>query len=66
MTVKVGIVGATGYGGGEILRLCIGHPVFELRYVAGESTAGQRQDAQCRSEFPLGRFIVDHCPIANV
>jgi N-acetyl-gamma-glutamyl-phosphate reductase len=42
MTVKVGIVGATGYGGGEILRLCIGHPIFELDYVAGESSAGHR------------------------
>jgi N-acetyl-gamma-glutamyl-phosphate reductase len=42
MGARVGIVGATGYGGGEILRLCIGHPAFELCYVAGESSAGQR------------------------
>jgi N-acetyl-gamma-glutamyl-phosphate reductase len=42
MTYKVGIVGATGYGGGEVLRLCVGHPAFELRYVGGGSSAGQR------------------------
>jgi N-acetyl-gamma-glutamyl-phosphate reductase len=42
MSIKVGIVGASGYGGGEILRLCTGHPEFELCYVAGESSAGRR------------------------
>jgi N-acetyl-gamma-glutamyl-phosphate reductase len=46
VSIKVGIVGATGYGGGEILRLVVGHPAFELRYVGGESSAGQ----------PLGNF----------
>jgi N-acetyl-gamma-glutamyl-phosphate reductase len=38
----IGIVGVSGYGGGELLRLCAGHPSFELAYVGGESTAGQR------------------------
>ena len=42
MSARVGIVGATGYGGGEILRLIVGHPTFELTYVAGQSSAGQR------------------------
>lgn len=39
---RVGIVGVSGYGGGELLRLCAGHPGFELTYAAGESSAGQR------------------------
>jgi len=39
---RVGIVGVSGYGGGELLRLVAGHPTFELAYVAGESSAGQR------------------------
>ena len=38
---RVGIVGVSGYGGGELLRLVAGHPGFELAYVAGESSAGQ-------------------------
>lgn len=38
---RVGIVGVSGYGGGEALRLCATHPNFELAYVAGEGTAGQ-------------------------
>jgi N-acetyl-gamma-glutamyl-phosphate reductase len=38
---RVGIVGVSGYGGGELLRLIASHPGFELAYVAGESSAGQ-------------------------
>jgi len=38
---RVGIVGISGYGGGELLRLCVGHPSFRVTYAAGESTAGQ-------------------------
>lgn len=42
MSIRVGIVGVSGYGGGEALRLCAGHPSFEVVYVAGESSAGSR------------------------
>src|SRR5580693_7683649 len=41
MSIRVGIVGVSGYGGGEALRLCASHPQFEVAYVAGESSAGQ-------------------------
>jgi N-acetyl-gamma-glutamyl-phosphate reductase len=41
MSVRIGIVGVSGYGGGETLRLCAAHPGFEVVYVAGESSAGQ-------------------------
>jgi N-acetyl-gamma-glutamyl-phosphate reductase len=40
MSIRVGIVGVSGYGGGEALRLCATHPAFEVVYVAGESSAG--------------------------
>lgn len=39
--MKIGIVGVSGYGGSELLRLCVAHPTFELAYVGGESSAGQ-------------------------
>ncbi len=42
MSIRVGIVGVSGYGGGEALRLIASHPTFELVYAAGESSAGQR------------------------
>jgi N-acetyl-gamma-glutamyl-phosphate reductase len=40
MSIGVGIVGVSGYGGGEALRLCVTHPAFDVVYVAGESSAG--------------------------
>ncbi len=38
----MGVVGVSGYGGGEILRLCARHPGVEVVYAGGESSAGQR------------------------
>ncbi len=42
MSIRVGIVGISGYGGGEGLRLIANHPAFELVYAAGESSAGSK------------------------
>jgi N-acetyl-gamma-glutamyl-phosphate reductase len=42
MGFRIGIVGVSGYGGGEVLRLCANHPEFEVVYVAGESSAGTK------------------------
>jgi len=39
--VRIGIVGVSGYGGSELLRLCFEHPGFEVVYASGESTVGQ-------------------------
>ena len=39
--MRIGIVGVSGYGGSELLRLCIGHPGFKLVYAAADKTAGQ-------------------------
>ena len=42
MSIRIGIAGISGYGGGELLRLVANHPAFELVYAAGESSAGQK------------------------
>ena len=42
MSIRVGIVGISGFGGGEALRLTASHPSFELVYAAGEGSAGSR------------------------
>ena len=39
---SVGILGASGFTGVELLRLCAQHPQFEVVYAAGDSQAGQR------------------------
>lgn len=42
---KIGIVGATGYTGVELLRLLATHPEVEISYVTSRSNAGTRVDA---------------------
>ena len=39
--IKVGIVGASGYGGVQLVRLLTQHPNAELVYLGGDSSAGQ-------------------------
>ncbi|CAG0991786.1 MAG: N-acetyl-gamma-glutamyl-phosphate reductase [Anaerolineae bacterium] len=39
--VRVSIVGASGYTGGEVLRLLLGHPQVEIVQVTSESNAGK-------------------------
>lgn len=38
--MKVGIAGASGYTGAELLRLCAGHPDMDVAWAAGDSQAG--------------------------
>lgn len=45
MTVKVSIIGASGYGGGELARLLAGHPGVELVHLTADSKAGEAMAA---------------------
>ena len=40
MSIKVGIVGAAGYTGGELLRLLVHHPHTEIAFANSKSSAG--------------------------
>ena len=37
---RVGILGASGYAGAELMRLCAQHPSFEIAFASAESQAG--------------------------
>ena len=39
--MKVGIIGATGYAGAELLRLLLGHPKAEVVHITSESHTGE-------------------------
>ena len=39
--MKIGVIGASGYAGGELLRLLSGHPEFEVCTVTAHSNAGE-------------------------
>jgi N-acetyl-gamma-glutamyl-phosphate reductase len=41
MSLSVAVAGASGYAGGEVLRLLAGHPEFTIRTVTAHSNAGQ-------------------------
>src|SRR5258707_21766 len=43
MSIRVGIVGISGFGGGEAMRLVASHPSFELIYAAGEGSGGDHR-----------------------
>ena len=41
MAIKVGIVGAAGYAGAELVRLLMAHPKFEVAVITSNADAGQ-------------------------
>jgi N-acetyl-gamma-glutamyl-phosphate reductase len=43
--MDVGVIGGSGYGGAELLRLLEQHPAFKVRVVAGGRSAGRRLSA---------------------
>ncbi|WML89838.1 N-acetyl-gamma-glutamyl-phosphate reductase [Thiothrix lacustris] len=55
MKRKIGIVGATGYTGVELLRLLVSHPDVEITCVTSREHAGSRVDAM----FPNLRGYLD-------
>src|SRR4051794_30621783 len=42
MTVRVGIIGASGFTGAELLRLAAGHPDLDVVVATGDTQAGNR------------------------
>ena len=43
--IKVGILGGSGYGGSELLRILLFHPQVEIKLVTANEHAGKRVDA---------------------
>ncbi|MDR1237669.1 MAG: N-acetyl-gamma-glutamyl-phosphate reductase [Propionibacteriaceae bacterium] len=60
MTYRVAIAGATGYAGGEMLRLLLGHPELEIGALTAKTSAGDRLRDHHPHLLPLAdRIIVD-------
>lgn len=53
--IKVGVIGASGYAGTELLRLLLGHPQVQLAEVASRSSAGK----QLADVLPQFRSLID-------
>ncbi|MGW1147092.1 N-acetyl-gamma-glutamyl-phosphate reductase, partial [Streptomyces sp. NPDC002454] len=59
MTTRVAVAGASGYAGGEVLRLLIGHPDVEIGALTGNSNAGQRLGALQPHLLPLAERVLE-------
>ncbi|MFE8992649.1 N-acetyl-gamma-glutamyl-phosphate reductase [Streptomyces collinus] len=63
MAVRAAVAGASGYAGGELLRLLLAHPEVEIGALTGNSNAGQRLGALQPHLLPLaGRVLQETTP----
>lgn len=58
MTVRVAVAGATGYAGGELLRLLVAHPAVEIGVLTAHSNAGSTLGAHQPQLLPLADRIL--------
>jgi N-acetyl-gamma-glutamyl-phosphate reductase len=58
MAVRAAVAGASGYAGGELLRLLLVHPEIEIGALTGNSNAGQRLGALQPHLFPLADRVL--------
>ncbi|WP_062428202.1 N-acetyl-gamma-glutamyl-phosphate reductase [Herbidospora daliensis] len=57
--MKAAIAGASGYAGGELLRLLLGHPEIEIGAVTAASSAGTRLGAHQPHLMPLAHRVIE-------
>ena len=63
MAVRVAVAGATGYAGGELLRLLLGHPDVEIGALTAGGNAGSTLGAHQPHLVPLaGRQQLSDLP----
>src|SRR6201992_3605748 len=53
MGMRVAVAGASGYAGGELLRLLLGHPEFEIGELTAAASAGSTLGEHQPHLFPL-------------
>lgn len=58
-TTRVAVAGASGYAGGEVLRLLLGHPAVEIGALTGGSNAGQRLGTLQPHLLPLADRLLE-------
>jgi N-acetyl-gamma-glutamyl-phosphate reductase len=60
VTVGVAVAGASGYAGGELLRLMLGHPQIEIGELTAGGNAGSRLGEHHPNLVPLAERILSH------
>ncbi|QES40561.1 N-acetyl-gamma-glutamyl-phosphate reductase [Streptomyces venezuelae] len=59
MRVRAAVAGASGYAGGELLRLLLAHPEVEIGALTGNSNAGQRLGVLQPHLHPLADRVLE-------
>ncbi|MET9878127.1 N-acetyl-gamma-glutamyl-phosphate reductase [Actinacidiphila glaucinigra] len=59
MAFRAAVAGASGYAGGEILRLLLNHPEIEIGALTGNSNAGQRLGGLQAHLLPLADRVLE-------
>ncbi|MDT3398440.1 N-acetyl-gamma-glutamyl-phosphate reductase [Streptomyces sp. B1866] len=59
MTVRAAVAGASGYAGGELLRLLLAHPEVEIGVLTGNASAGERLGALQPHLRPLADRVLE-------
>jgi N-acetyl-gamma-glutamyl-phosphate reductase len=59
MALRAAVAGASGYAGGEVLRLLLAHPEIEIGALTGNSNAGQRLGALQPHLLPLADRVLE-------
>src|SRR6187549_2379656 len=62
-TTRAAVAGASGYAGGEVLRLLVGHPGVEIGALTGASNAGQPLGALQPHLVPLAGRVLQQTSI---
>lgn len=66
MTFSVAVSGATGYAGGEVLRLLAAHPQVEIGTVAAHSNAGQRLGDLQPHLYPVADRVLEDSTVESL
>jgi N-acetyl-gamma-glutamyl-phosphate reductase len=65
-SISVAVAGASGYAGGEVLRLLLGHPDVTIGAVTGSSNAGQSLGALQPHLVPLADRVLEDTDIETL
>ncbi|MCX9192931.1 N-acetyl-gamma-glutamyl-phosphate reductase [Carbonactinospora thermoautotrophica] len=66
MGYRVAVAGASGYAGGELLRLLLGHPEFEIGTLTAGSNAGSRLGEHHPHLVPLADRVLAETTVATL
>ncbi len=65
-SLSVGVLGATGYAGRELVRLLAAHPRTEIKFATSESEAGTRLRSIARNAPDIALIRSDDAPLDEV